>query len=35
MSYGAEEKPEIFNPVLEFCKETQIICKTNLMLSLI
>lgn len=35
MSYGAEEKPEIFNPGLEFRKETQIICKTNLMLSLI
>lgn len=35
MSYGAEEKPEIFNPVLEFRKETQIICKTNLILSLI
>lgn len=27
MSYGAEEKPEIFNPVLEFRKETQVICK--------
>lgn len=35
MSYGAEEKPDIFNPVLEFRKETQVICKTYLMLSLI
>lgn len=35
MSYGAEEKPEIFNSVLEFRKETQVICKTYLMLSLI
>lgn len=35
MSYRAKEKPEIFNPVLEFRKETQVICKTYLMLSLI
>lgn len=35
MSNRAKGKPEIFNPVLEFRKETQVICKTYLMLSLI